>query len=131
MDPASAGPADQWLGHYQAAAYPLLILLSSFCSCNRVQVLSIHHKPTAEQPHVFVDFEDRGEALAVLQQGAAVPFAVSGRPVMVSPVDAQFFHRPPPGASSSAVRPALSESSATSTTTVMQCSRCCQAWQQL
>lgn len=49
---------------------------------------------------MFVDFEDRGEALAVLQHGAVAPFMVSGRPVTLSPVDAQFFYRPP-GARSS------------------------------
>jgi hypothetical protein len=55
------------------------LYLLHFCS----QLRSIRHKPTAEQPYVFVDFEDQATALAALERR----LTLGGQALASFPVD--------------------------------------------
>lgn len=77
--------------------HPLAILPS----WTAPQLRSVRHRPTAEQPYVFVDFEEQAPAFAALEQR----LTLAGRDLATHPVDyhaqqrekEQLYHQRPGG----------------------------------
>lgn len=58
-------------------------------SVSLLQILSIKHRPTAEAPYVFVEFNDQRDALAALASGQEQRLVLQGRKLSTEPVPFQ------------------------------------------